>query len=89
MCADPLRRGVSALRTGQVYLSPPHLFGWVDFSPKPEAAEVLSSESLSGGSAQEDLRSPVREFCVHFCHRPPSETQPYAALATLACLSPT
>lgn len=88
--ADPLWRGVSALRTGRVHLSPPHPFGWIDFPPGPNRligvrwlAKVLYPDAFP-----EDLRGPVRDFYARFYHRPPSEAQLDALLATLTPLPP-
>lgn len=87
---DPLWRGVAALRTGRIHLSPPHPFGWIDFPPGPNRligvrwlARVLYPEAFP-----EDLREAVAAFYARFYHRRPTEPQLDAMLATLERRTP-
>ena len=87
---DPLWRGVAALRTGRVHVSPPNPFGWIDFPPGPNRligvrwlARVLYPDAFP-----EDLRQAVAEFYARVYHRRPTGPQLDAMLATLERVAP-
>jgi iron complex transport system substrate-binding protein len=81
--ADPLWRDVQAVRTGRVFLSPRHPFGWIDFPPAVNRLLGLHwlSRLFYPDVFTDDLRPAVRDFHRRFYHRDPTGAQLDALLA--------
>jgi iron complex transport system substrate-binding protein len=82
---DPLWRGVAALRSGRVHLSPPGPFGWIDFPPATN--RLLGVEWLARVLYPERFPDPfgprIESFFAGHYHRAPDAAQLAAMLRTL------
>ena len=75
--------GVSAVKSGRVYLSPQLPFGWFDFPPGPNRVVGLFwlANILYPDVFKDDLRKRVSEFYQLFYHREPTAAQLNALLS--------
>jgi iron complex transport system substrate-binding protein len=80
---DPLWKDVSAVRAGQVHLSPKMPFGWVDFPPSVNRLIGLwwLARIFYPGHFKEDIRALTRDFYTRFYHVTPSENDLERVLA--------
>lgn len=83
--ADPLWRGVPAVKDGRVYLAPNAPFGWVDFPPGLNRMLGLRwlCALLYPMQFPEDLRGFVTDAYTRLYHQRPSETQLDSLLASM------
>jgi len=74
---DPLWQGLSAVRSGKVFLSPNVPFGWIDFPPSLNRLIGLRwlARSLYPDAFPEDLRPFVRDFYTRAYHQTPTAAQ--------------
>lgn len=75
--SDPLWQGLTAVRSGRVYLSPNVPYGWIDFPPSINRLIGLRwlAHSLYPDVFSEDLRPAVREFYTRAYHQTPTSEQ--------------
>ena len=80
---DPLWAPVTAVRAGQVHLSPKLPFGWVDFPPSVNRLIGLwwLAKILYPAQFPEDMRALTRDFYSRFYHVTPSDAQIERVLA--------
>jgi iron complex transport system substrate-binding protein len=74
---DARWRGVAAVRTKRVHLSPHLPFGWFDFPPGPNRLIGLywAGRALYPAAFPDDLRARAAEFFELFYHRRPTDAQ--------------
>jgi iron complex transport system substrate-binding protein len=80
---DPLWASVTAVRAGQVHLSPKLPFGWVDFPPSVNRLIGLwwLAKILYPAQFPEDIRALTRDFYARFYHVTPGDAQIERVLA--------
>lgn len=81
--SDPNWKGVRAVQSGNVHLSPRLPFGWVDFPPSVNRMPGLwwLGKILYPALFPEDLTAITRDFYTRFYHHVPSDEQIASVLA--------
>ena len=74
---DDVWKGIKAVRSGRLYLTPGDPFGWIDSPPSVNRLIGLRwlGRVLYPKSFSEDLRAETRRFYTLFYHRTPDERQ--------------
>jgi iron complex transport system substrate-binding protein len=88
--ADPLWKGVRAVREARVYLVPQAPFPWVDFPPSVNRLIGLKwlGRIFYPEQFPEDLRQETRSFYALFYHQAPTEAQLDTLLTGVERVSP-